>query len=147
MDFALAQIDVLPRSEEGVPLTLKDLGGKPIMVPPVPGKEPEPVQLILLGADSAQYRDAQQQMVRRRMAKAKDNPEGIIDADQIRVEGIDCLVRCTIGWVNVTDKAGKQIPFSPEAVRALYTAMPVVVEQADNFMADRRNFLPAASAD
>ena len=54
------------------------------------------------------------------------------------------LAAMTVGWENVLDTDGTEIAFSTEVARALYVSYPVVREQVDTFVANRRNFLRAS---
>ena len=54
------------------------------------------------------------------------------------------LAAMTVGWENVLDTEGNDIPFATEVARSLYVSYPVVREQVDVFVANRRNFLRAS---
>jgi hypothetical protein len=73
------------------------------------------------------------------IAKAND-----IDLEEIERDTLNLLVSCTLGWKNVLDTDGNDIPFNAENVRKLYTSYPIVREQVDSFVSSRVNFLKAS---
>ena len=51
----------------------------------------------------------------------------------------------TVGWKNMRDAAGKEIAFTKEAARELFTKYPMIGEQVDRFCGDRANFIKRPS--
>jgi hypothetical protein len=82
----------------------------------------------LMGPDSKQYREAVRTFQMQLLEKVKG-------AD------IDLLVAVTKGWRGLKDKK-KDVVFSPEAAKDLYTNAPFIASQIDRYIADRRNFTP-----
>lgn len=108
--------------------------GEPLMT-----ADKRPVVIMLVGADSDTYIKAQRKMLNERMNRNKKP-----DADVMFQQGIDLLVNCTVGWSGITtDNGKKDLPFTPDAARALYTnkSLPWVKEQVDEFVGNRGNFL------
>lgn len=106
--------------EEGAELEIKD---------PRTG-EPHGLVLTLVGSDSDTYRQAQADLVKRRM----DNKKEELSALELRDEAVEMLVSCTKGWAGVDDD------FNKAAVRELYRKSPPVYDQADAFIHKRDNF-------
>jgi hypothetical protein len=108
-------------------------------------KNGEPVRIRLRGPDSDVYREFSRKQIQKRFARGND-PKRINDLDMEEVEkdSLDMLAAMTVGWENVLDTDGTEIAFSTEVARALYVSYPVVREQVDTFVANRRNFLRAS---
>lgn len=128
------------RAEEGQFMPLKD---------PVTGKEfidpdaKEPCGIVLMGADSAAYREAENEIMAARTADA-GNKEAFT-ADRIRGEIMDRLVACTVEFRHVTF-AGKPVEKKASSIRAAYARLPWAREQALAFIENRANFLPKPPA-
>ncbi len=137
MDFDLPGADTRPQAEAGVDLALFDARGEPLL-----SRDGKRVTLKLLGTDSKTYRTRQRAQFRRRLAEQAQNKGA---ADDSVDDGLELIVACTVGWDNLLDKAGKPVAFSADAARKLYESFPVIYDQADMFIANRANFLPASS--
>lgn len=87
------------------------------------------VFLLLKGVDSKTFRRALAEFNRKGMEKGADR-ESL---------GIDLLVAVTEGWRGMKVD-GQDKPFSKDAVRKLYVDSPAIRQQADGWIADRRNF-------
>ena len=55
-------------------------------------------------------------------------------------DGENLLAELTIGWKNIT-LDGKEIPFSKEKAKELYSKYPLLKRQVDTFVIDNKNFL------
>lgn len=126
--FDLAKLDTTNLAEKGTalelrhPVTMEKLGAS----------------ILLAGADSHIYRNAQQKIAERRLANGvKSN---VPKLDGMQAEGIDLLAICTLGWDNVILN-GEAIPFSHDAAVELYTHFIWIKEQVDRFIHDRANYL------
>lgn len=140
--FDLDAVDTVTGAEAGANMTVLRLDRTPLIA-----SNGQPVTIRLLGADSTKYRGLARAQVRRRMAELANKPEAMTDDEfeKSNAETLSMLVSCTVSWSNVMDRAGQPIPLTPETASALYTAYPVIREQAESFINDRRNFLPASS--
>lgn len=143
MKFDLDEIDTKTLADEGVDMVVKKLNSDE----PLLAKNGKPVAITLLGPDSDIYRDHTRAQVKRRISRA-NNAASLkdFDLDEVEQEALALMVSCTVGWKNVLDPTGKDIEFSKDAARALYTAYPVVREQVDSFIVDRARFIKASSA-
>jgi hypothetical protein len=138
MDFALSALDTVTKAEEGINVPLLNLDGTPL-----PNANKDPQGLTLLGGDSKQYRAASRNLQRsrlERMQKSRGKLSTDEELDAATAEDIELLVAVTTGWFGILDSKGKEIPFSKEGVRELYTRYPVVREQAENAVLDRTRF-------
>jgi len=103
----------------------------------------KPVCLILAGKDSAQYRKAALALERRYQEDARRMRGAFqVTPEQRRANELSLLVAVTLGWENA--ELGGETTFTPELARALYEQQDWVREQADAFVDDRANFLPAS---
>lgn len=143
MQFDLAQVDTKTLAETGVNMPVKSLDGRPLIA-----RNGQPVVITLLGSDSAKYRSLTRVQVRKRMEQMAGNKHNVLteaDMDETDRDVLDVLVACTVGWSNVLDTSGQDIPFGEDNVRKLYGAYPVVREQAESFISDRANFIQPSS--
>lgn len=144
MDFALDAIDTLTGSVDGATLVIHGLDGQPLL-----NSKGEPHSLVLLGPDSPLYQRLVHQQTHKRIqaaAAAQARGETVqADPEEAKVDAIDVMARCTKDWSGFLDRQGEPIPFSVDAARQLYTRFPVIREQVDGFIVQRRNFLPVSS--
>lgn len=138
MDFDLAQLDTVTRSEAGVDMVVKQFGSDA----PLINRKGEGVVIKLLGPDSSVYRTVFREQMKRRI---NDKP-GDFDPDRNDAAALDMLVRCTVSWRGVLDMQGDEIPCTEDTVRKLYVRYPVIRAQVDAFISDRANFLLASSS-
>lgn len=99
----------------------------------------EPVGVVLMGADSAAYREAENAIIAARTADAGKAEK--FNRDRLLSELLDRLVACTIEFRNVTLR-GKPVDKKETAHRLAYVQLPWAREQAVQFIEDRANFLP-----
>lgn len=126
--FDLAKLDTTNLAEKGStlelrhPVTMEKLGAT----------------ILLAGADSHIYRNAQQKIAERRLANGvKSN---VSKLDGMQAEGIELLATCTLGWENVVLE-GENLAYTKEAAVELYTRFIWIKEQVDRFIHDRANYL------
>jgi hypothetical protein len=141
MNFALDVIDTREKAEAGVAMTLKKADDRT----PILNARKEPVQLILMGSDSAAYRREQRILTKERLriSEAKMSEEDTFQARE--AAEIAMLAKLTIGWPGMLDKNDKSMPFSYEGAVELYTTYPIAREQADTFIATRAHFTKVSS--
>lgn len=99
--------------------------------------------ITLLGQDSKVYRKlqmAKQQAALNRMAKGKKAID--LDAEKLSEDSIDDLVKVTTGWAGFA-LDGKELEFTPENVRMVYTDWAWIKEQVQEFVGNRANFFRA----
>ena len=141
MQFDLAAIDTKTLSDSGVDMVIKGFESSE----PLLAKNGKAIAITLLGPDSAAYREFTRAQVRRRLTRMNDIAKANdIDLEEIERDTLNLLVSCTLGWKNVLDTDGNDIPFNAENVRKLYTSYPIVREQVDSFVSSRVNFLKAS---
>tara|TARA_R110000868_G_scaffold29270_4_gene108860 strand:+ start:1982 stop:2389 length:408 start_codon:yes stop_codon:yes gene_type:complete len=103
----------------------------------------EGMTITVLGQDSKIYRKLQlgkQQAALNRMSKGKKALD--LDAEKLSEDSIDDLVKITIGWTGLSlDK--KELEFTPENVRTVYTEWAWIKEQVQEFVGNRANFFRA----
>jgi hypothetical protein len=133
MDFA--DFDIR-RAEEGVAMEIKHPVSGKVMVDPAAN---EPCAVLLMGADSSAYREAENAIIA--AAAAERDKEAASSLNRLRGEVLERLVACTVGFRHV-EIDGKAIDKTPAAFRAAYARLPWLREQALAFIEDRRNFLP-----
>ncbi|MBF0375535.1 MAG: hypothetical protein HQL38_18530 [Alphaproteobacteria bacterium] len=129
----LASLDTAACANRGAAMTLLH----PATRQPLLDSEGQAVAITLAGQDSEAWRKAQRIVSNRRLAargKAK------LTAEELEVEALEMLARCTLAWTGVVID-GKALDCTPANARHLYERLPWVREQADDFVADRANYL------
>lgn len=96
--------------------------------------------IILLGADSEQFRKAQNRNLNKRLAKRNVK----MTAEELEAETVDLLAGVTVGWEGFLGTDEQPIPCNRQNAVALYTKYPFIREQADRFINERGNFLPTS---
>lgn len=94
-------------------------------------------RLRLLSPDSERYRAIDNSIKNASMQAAARR--GRLSAEELADSGMRLLVECTTGWEGVVFD-GQELEFTSANVRTVYTDFPFIREQADRFLADRRNF-------
>lgn len=103
----------------------------------------EGMSITLLGQDSKVYRKLQmgkQQAALNRMAKGKKAID--LDAEKLSEDSIDDLVKVTTAWTGFA-LDGKDLEFTPENIRMVYTDWAWIKEQVQEFVGNRANFFRA----
>ncbi len=121
--------------EDGVPMevvhpetgqVLRDADGKALTI-------------TVLGEDSEVYQAHERQSTNRRLKQAQRGRRGGMTAEQIQAETLELVVACTVGWSGIVYE-GAALPFSATNARKLYTALPWLRRQVEQFMGDAGNF-------
>lgn len=133
MSIDLNDLDIVSAADDGAECILRH---------PVTGEElrqddGKPVYLLLAGADSKIYREAQMRLSNARLNRKSGSK---ISVEDIAAEQLSVLCDCTLGWGGVVI-SGVELPFDRKAVRSLYERFPVFREQAESFIMDRANYL------
>lgn len=126
MDLKL--FDTKSLSTQGVTYALRN---------PHDGKATD-IEFILLGPDSAVYREAERRALRKRNQRLQQEDDDLLVlTDEERLETV---APCVIGWRNLQEN-GVDVPFSPENCRRVLQDYPVILRQLDAHISDGRNFL------
>lgn len=99
---------------------------------------PMGVFVTVLGEDSSTYRAATRAAQDRRLAAA-GRGQAKLTAEQLEEERLALLAACVTGW-RETGRF-KMPPYSPDAVRELFTRCPWAREQVDAAVGNRGLFL------
>lgn len=92
-------------------------------------------KIKVIGIDSKKFKEQVNLLSRRAEAKKQQ------DIIQLEESSIRMLVSITRDWSGAEDEDGNEIPFSADAVEALYRNSPFVSEQIIEFAKERRNFI------
>lgn len=111
----------------------------------------KPVTITLAGQDSTQYRTALRKRSARMIAEAQgtrrrkgpSESEAEVMAEQAETDTLAMIVACTLAWERIGFEEA-ELACTPENAAKLYTECPWIREQAEAFVADRANFLPAS---
>jgi hypothetical protein len=99
--------------------------------------EPTDIIFTLSGMDCSKYRNQKKLITNKRMNKMVRKKE--VDVSETEKEDIDLLANCTLGWSGILE-GEKQIKFSVENAKDLYTKHPWIFEQVNEFIGNRSNF-------
>lgn len=97
------------------------------------------VKIRVMSVDSDEYRKEAMRLQNESMRYYRKN-RGKTTAERIAQEALDLLVAVTVGWEGVEEN-GQPLPFSKDNCRRVYTEIPFIKEQVDEFVGDRRNFI------
>lgn len=122
------------QASEGARMTLHD----PVTGLDLADAEGKSVVLILAGRDSEQYHKAEKIVNRRWQDERVRSRKVLVSPEQVTSGELDKAVACTLGWDNC--EFGGNAAFSPELIRTMYQSEGWVLEQVQEFIADRANF-------
>lgn len=120
------ELYTVDRHNKGADMQVKDENGKPL-----------DMFLTLAGVDSKLYR--KEKIVLSREVLNLSSQENKLDdkLDDLRAEA---LANTTLGWSGFNDK-GKELEFSKDKAKQLYLSAPYIMDQADEFIFKRVNFI------
>lgn len=136
------------------PTPLADVAHKLVLINPSSGEvlvddAGENCGLWLYGTDARQYK-ATQARQQDAMLQAYSISGGIRATEQSQKnDAIELLIAATKDWWNITledQNSDTATPFSIENCEKLYRRNPWIMEQAERFIKNRRNFLPKPAA-
>ena len=96
--------------------------------------------VTVYGTDGDVFQKAQRAKINSKMKLRRTS--GKMTAEEIQADTLDLLAAATADW-NITLDGAKP-EFTPANVRAVYTRLPWLRKQVDEWMADEANFSPAS---
>ena len=106
------------------------------------------VTISLVSSDSSEYTREYKAQVTETISKvAKRAGKGgkfKVTGDSVDADKLELAIACTKGWVGF-ESNGKDLEFNPKNCRMLYTRLPFVREQVEQYLNDRGNFLTSGS--
>lgn len=129
----LADLDTVAPANDGAEMSLRH----PATQTPLHDENGREVTITLAGIDSDAFRKAQRAAINKRIANGGRTK---ILAEEYETEQIEMLIRCTLTWHGIV-LDGEKLECTATNARRLYQALPWVREQADQFIADRANFI------
>lgn len=126
----LSKLDTTERANKGAWTTVVDIGT---------GKETD-ARILLAGVDSEQFKEAKEKWENKRRAKLEKGA-GLPTSQELDQARLETLVACTLDWENV-DVDGNSLSCNRSQIIYVYKRFPWLREQVDQFIGDRRNFLP-----
>jgi hypothetical protein len=101
----------------------------------------EEMALLLVGLDSDECRKADREITNRRLRNQTMGSRKVkISAEEIESESFDKTCACVVGFKNVVVN-GVEIEFSKKNVKDLFTTLPWLKRQAEDFIYDQSNFI------
>jgi len=139
--FDLSDFDTVAASNRGAEVELVHLKTG----------EPTGVFIKVLGSDSQEWRDHVNERANKRVAaqfKAQRGALKAVDVPTVEAAAEDAillLTRCTIGWRTGDSPfltyRGEQLPFNAGNAMRVYTELPAIRNQVDEFIGDMSNFM------
>ena len=127
----LSNFDLGTKADAGAWLTLRH---------PSTGED-LPIRIRLVGKDSQIWRQGERSFSDRRLEQAQKAGKLKITTLQIEERGLRLLAAATLEWEGIElDRA--PVPCTMEQALRVYERFNWIAEQADEFVADRANFLP-----
>lgn len=104
--------------------------------------------LWLYGVDSRLYKAVESRQTDSYLATLGTGSQGrLITESSAKTDKIELLVAATKDWWNIDiDGSGAPTPFSIDNLIKCYRTTPWILEQAERFIKNRRNFLPRTPA-
>jgi len=126
----LSKFNTTKRSNSGVELELSLLDSV----------EKSGVFITLMGRDGKVFRSIREDRSRA-MSERVQAGKGDYTPDEQDEMVCDTLSRLTLGWRNIQDEDGSDLPFTKEKAYQIYLEHPAIREQANQFIANRGNFV------
>lgn len=104
--------------------------------------EPSGVKVRILGPDSDEALRSERHAMQRNMKFHQKNQSNRVDP---QADVIERLVAVTIGWTGMPGEDGKDLPFSKDAARAIYTNFPSIRRNVLQEHEDTKNFINGSS--
>ena len=101
--------------------------------------EPTSIKITVASMDSEKYKQISMKVQNEQLKYAMKN-RGKTTAERIASNSLEILVGATVAWEGLAE-GDKPLPCTPENVRRVYTDLPFIKEQVDEFLGDRRNFI------
>ena len=96
--------------------------------------EPTDAFILVMGPDSREFRKAQRLALIKYLRKKESGDDDSYDED---LEQILAVVK---GWRGIT-KDGKELEFNKKECRKLFVNSPMIFDQVNRFVGNRRNFI------
>ena len=149
----LGSLDLVARAEAGVALIMRDETapvGANGLFPALLAADGTPATVTLLGVDSRTWKkqDWALRAKRENAAAAKSaggaSPVTADEEAEKDAENLDRMVAMVKDWHGFEDDTDAPVPFTADAVRALFTANPTLYAQATLFVYRRADFFARA---
>ena len=101
--------------------------------------DPTSIKITVASMDSEKYKQISMKVQNEQLKYAMKN-RGKTTAERIASNSLEILVWVTVAWEGLAE-GDKPVPCTPENVRRVYTELPFIREQVDEFLGDRRNFI------
>lgn len=112
----------------------------PTTFEPLTDEEGNQVTITLHGPDSTVLRTARRKWQNKQLSEGVKRRKMNVSAEQIESQAMELLIVATAGWEYLAF-GGEEPECTPANVRKLYTELPWLREQVDEFINERSNFL------
>lgn len=99
-----------------------------------------PITLTLAGTDSSRYRKTRRGLVKRRQEASARTRDSTVPIEVLESESLETVVGCLLGWNGIV-LDGESVEFNEHNARRVLIRLPWLVEQAETFLHDRKNFM------
>jgi len=133
----LAKLDTHAAADEGAWMDLDGPDGAPLFDDSEP---PRRMRIKLLGEDSKVFQERKSRATNKRLRNiAKRGKKGIKTAEELDEAALELVSACTVEWYLIFD--GEEVPCNLEKQRWFYETYPWAIEQADEFIGSRSEYL------
>jgi hypothetical protein len=132
----LSTLTTQEASEQGAEMPVLNF----ITQEPITDGKGVPSVIRLAGMDSKRYREHNRKVQNRKLRNITRGAKNVTwDAEEAEKDNLDLAVACTLSWSGIGWK-GEDLPCTPENVQMLYTQLPWLREQVEQFITARENF-------
>lgn len=98
------------------------------------------VTITLHGPDSKAVKSVERAWTNKRLAEGMRSKKATVSIEQIEDQAMAVDVAATVDWSGVAFD-GEELECTPENIRKVYTRLPWIREQVEEFFNERANFL------
>ncbi|MAO65047.1 MAG: hypothetical protein CL666_08605 [Balneola sp.] len=131
----LSNLSVDPENQTAVLTVLH-----PTTHAPLTDEDGNEVTITIHGPDSKAQTELQRKFRNKALKDGVKRKNMSISSEQLEARALDMDVAATADWQNI-GLDGKELECTPENVKMVYTKLPWIREQVEEFMADRANFM------
>lgn len=112
----------------------------PVTFEPITDDEGNQVTIFLHGPDSAELKQVRRKWQNKQLNDSMKRRKMNISAEQLESQALEILITATKDWQHLAFE-GEELPCTPANVRKIYTSLPWLKDQVDEFINERSNFL------
>jgi len=136
----LSTLDTVSAAEEGAVMELRH----PATGAVLNQDDGSPVTITLAGSDSERYRKAERSNQNRRLKNSAGRRGLTVTSEELENDNLEVLAAATVAWAGIV-LHGESLDCTVANARKVFKEIPWAREQAEQFVAERANFLKVLS--